>query len=94
MRAKSNPKPPAREAGMGRKPGEPKLDTYTGRFGARLRELRVKRGKTTEELAAAIGVATSTLYGWENGSRSPEFAQLPQLAEALGVTVRHLMPEK
>ena len=58
-----------------------------------MRELRERRGKTVDELAFSLGIAVSTLYGWENGTRRPDIAQLPIIAEALGVKPRTLLPE-
>lgn len=40
-------------------------------FGDRLREARVNKGLTQEQLAQKIGVAKSTLAGYEKGNREP-----------------------
>ncbi len=87
-------KSPASPPTMGRKPSEPQLDSFAGRFAARIRELREKRGKDPEQIAEMLGVAVTTYRGWENGSRVPSIAIFPELAESLGVSVRSLLPEK
>ncbi len=68
--------------------------TYEGRFAARLKMLREKAGLSVDELAEKSGIPVQTLYTWENGSRSPIPETLPNLAEALGVKTRTLLPEK
>ena len=68
--------------------------TYTGRFAERLRTLREKKRLTVDELAVKSGISERTLFSWEGAERSPSIEQLPQLASALGVSVRTLMPEK
>ena len=66
--------------------------TYTGRFAARLKELREKKKLTVEELAEKSGIPVQTLYCWESMSRTPAIDRFPELAKALGVKVRFLMP--
>jgi len=67
--------------------------TYTGRFAVRLRSLREKRGMSVEELAEASGVPDKTLYRWESADSAPDIEKFPQLAEALGIKPRTLLPE-
>lgn len=68
--------------------------TYTGRFAARLRELREKKKMSVEELAMKSGIPIKTLYKCESGELTPAFERLPLLAEALSVKIRTLFPEK
>ena len=68
--------------------------TYSGRFAARLKELREKAGLSVEQLAERSGIPKRTLYNWESGIRQPLFKQLPQLAESLRVKIGKLFPEK
>ncbi len=75
-----------------RKP--PDTSTYSGRFAVRLRMLREKAGLTVEELAEAMEVTPTTVYDWESTKSAPKIAVLLDLAAALGVTVRSLMPGK
>jgi transcriptional regulator with XRE-family HTH domain len=58
---------------------------------ANIARLRKSRGlKTQKALADRVGVDPSTVWHWENGSRSPSAAQIPALAAALGVTTGRL----
>ena len=68
--------------------------TYPGRFAMRLKMLREKAGLSVEELAEKSGIPRRTLFNWESGERSASIEQFPQLAEALKVKIRLLMPEK
>jgi transcriptional regulator with XRE-family HTH domain len=56
-------------------------------MGQRIRELRLARGMTQAELAAAAGVQLDTLRKWERGSRTPLLDAAAKLAAGLGVTV-------
>ena len=68
--------------------------TYTGRFAARLKELREKKKLTVEELAEKSGIPRKTLYNWESGISSAVNEDLPKLAESLGMNPRNLIPKK
>lgn len=68
--------------------------TYTGKFAARLTMLRKKAGLSVEELSEKSGIPKRTLYAWESTENQPLIGQLPQLAEALGIKIRTLLPEK
>ena len=88
-----------RKSAAGRKPGKPNLDSFKGRFGARLRELRLKKFDTLQEFADAlkpygISPTAKTISGWETGYRAPDYELLPVIAEVLNVSVRTLIPAK
>jgi transcriptional regulator with XRE-family HTH domain len=51
-----------------------------------LRELRIEKGLTLGELAAALGCALSGPGSWERGRYGPSPRQIPRLAAALGIT--------
>ena len=72
------------------------IDTssYTGRFAARLKELREKTGLSVEQLSEKSGIPAKTLWNWESGIRQPLIGQLPQLAESLKIKIGKLFPEK
>ena len=59
-------------------------------IGAKLKQLRLLRNMTQEELAAASGVNSDTIWKYENDERSPTSLTLSALAHALGVTVQEL----
>jgi len=51
-----------------------------------IRELRIEKGLTLGELAAALGCALSGPGSWERGRYGPSPKQIPRLAVALGIT--------
>ncbi len=59
--------------------------------GRRVRHLRLARGMTLEELAAAIGKAPSQVSLLENGKREPTLSRLQAVAHALGAGVEDLL---
>src|SRR3954464_7779601 len=57
----------------------------------RLRELRVERGLTLEDVARRARIDISTLSRLESGKRRLALDHLPGLAEALGVSTDELL---
>ena len=51
-----------------------------------LRELRIEKGLTLAQLAAALGCAVSGPGSWERGRYGPSPRQIPRLALALSIT--------
>ena len=71
------------------------LDTYEGRIAWRLRALRKKAGLTVEEAAEQIGVAPTTLYGWETCYHQPKLSDLPKISEIYKVKkAKDLLPNE
>lgn len=60
------------------------------RLGRRVRELRVQRGWTQEELAARAGKHWTYIGGIERGERNPTVLVLADVARALSVGIRDL----
>lgn len=60
-------------------------------FGERLKNARNKKGYTQEELATLIGVAKTTLTGYEKGNREPDVIKIKKMASALGVSADYLL---
>lgn len=60
-------------------------------FGKRLRHLRKQKGLSAEQLGERIGVARTTVYGYEQGARFPDLFTVKRLAELFGVTVDYLI---
>jgi len=57
-------------------------------FGARIRELRERRGLTREALAAKVGVSAVYVKKLEAGERTaPSLPALARIARALGATL-------
>jgi transcriptional regulator with XRE-family HTH domain len=67
------------------------LDTVLAAVGPRLRALRMERGRTLAELAAATGISASTLSRLESGQRRPNLDLLLPLARAYGVPLDDLV---
>ena len=67
--------------------------TYSGRFAARLKELREKAGLSVEQLSEKSGIPLKTLYKWESANCAPSIDRFPELAIALKVKVQKLLPE-
>ena len=59
-----------------------------------MNQLKVKRlakGMTQEELGAAIGMTSQTIYYYESGQREPNLETLRKLSEVLECTVDELI---
>lgn len=62
--------------------------------GKRVRELRIKRGLSQQDLGLAIGVTKVSVCGYENGTRIPNLEKLIKLAEVLETTTDYLLGRK
>lgn len=60
-------------------------------IGKRLKELRIEKGLSQQELGDAIGVTKVSICGYENGSRIPNIEKLSSLAEKLETTADYLL---
>lgn len=60
-------------------------------FGDRLRDARLQKGLTQEQLAKQIGVAKSTLTGYEKGNREPDVFKIKKILEVLEVDSDYLL---
>jgi transcriptional regulator with XRE-family HTH domain len=76
-----------------KKPAPTLADDPSLLLGARLRQMRRAKGLTMDELARAVGVDKAHLSRIENNLRSPSVAMLSQIAQALGVSMGHLLGE-
>ena len=56
-----------------------------------LRELRIARGLTMEEVAPLAGVHTNTLGAWERLERDPHLPNLLRWVDALGADLADLL---
>jgi transcriptional regulator with XRE-family HTH domain len=66
-------------------------DATAASSGERIRAARVERGWTQEDLAAAVGVSRSAVAQWETDRAGQLRANLTRIAEALGISVEHLL---
>ncbi|TLS48564.1 helix-turn-helix transcriptional regulator [Paenibacillus antri] len=60
-------------------------------FGVRLRELRKKNGLSMAEFGRRIGVAKSTVAGYEGGEREPSLDTVAAIARLYDVTSDYLL---
>jgi|SRR5579871_2217809 len=64
-------------------------------LGARLKELRVQKNQSLQELADAVGASKAHIWEIERGgSKNPSMELLTKLAAHLGVTVAYLVGEQ
>jgi transcriptional regulator with XRE-family HTH domain len=67
-------------------------DKYTlDNFGARLKELRLKKGMTLEQLAFEADIELSQVHRVEKGKINPTLTTLMALAKGLDITLAELM---
>ena len=62
-------------------------------FGSRVREARLRRGLSQDQLAAHSGLHRAYIGGVERGERNPSLSSIARLAEALEVQVGDLVAE-
>jgi len=59
-------------------------------FGDRVRELRLSKGLSQEELAFRVNIHRTYIGGIERGERNPSLKNIATIANALGVTLSEL----
>jgi len=69
-------------------------DSLAVRIGARLRELRQRRGMTLAVLSKACGVSVSYLSAVEKGVNHPSLQTLAAVTDALGVTIPEVLAQE
>src|SRR5918998_4478443 len=67
---------------------------YGERLGARVKELRRRRGLTLEDLAERAGVSRAMISKVERGEKNPTLVVAAKVAEGLGVTIAELLGVK
>jgi transcriptional regulator with XRE-family HTH domain len=70
------------------------LDDVTVRFGRRLREVRTGKGISQEKLAELAGLHRTYVSSVERGERNISLVNIENLANALGVPMAALMPDR
>ena len=65
-------------------------DSVRTRFGKRVRDLRLEKRLSQEELAFRAGVHRTYLGGIERGERNPSLKNIARIGEALEVTLPDL----
>lgn len=59
-------------------------------IGTQLRQLRIRDGRTQEDLAAALGVTAQAVSRWEKSICCPDIGLLPSIAGYFGVSIDRL----
>ncbi len=73
--------------------GEEFLSDVLSRFGKRLRELRLQKDISQEKLAEIAGLHRTYVSLVERGACNISLLNIEKLADALGFSLRELMPE-
>lgn len=60
------------------------------RFGAQVRELRLKRRMTLQELGDMFGLSKQAVSQWERGVSVPDLAKMAELARFFNVSIAEL----
>lgn len=60
-------------------------------FGDRLKELRISKNLSQEELSKVFDVRKSSISNWETGKATPTFDMLTKIAQYFGVTIDYLL---
>ena len=60
-------------------------------FGKRLREIRLKKGKSQGDVAKVLSVHRSYISGLERGKRNPSLLTVHKVAKALSVSINELL---
>lgn len=60
-------------------------------IGRRIKELRIKKGLSQQQLGEIVGVTKVSVCGYENGSRVPSLETFEQMAELFGTTTDYLL---
>lgn len=60
-------------------------------FGDRLKELRISKNLSQEELSKVFDVRKSSISNWETGKATPTFDMLTKIAQYFGVTADYLL---
>ena len=73
--------------------GDTERDAFLDDIGDRIKQARVKAKLTQKELAKKIGASASWVYLVEDGQQNAQVHSLRKVAEALGVSIRSLLPD-
>lgn len=63
-------------------------------FKDRLKEARLSKGFTQSELGALLGVASSTITGYEKGTSEPNMQKIQQIMKVLSVDANYLWQDE
>lgn len=61
------------------------------KLGEKIKQLRIEKGMTQDDLAAAIGTTKASISNYERNQRSPQYAVLNLIADTLGASLSELL---
>jgi len=61
------------------------------KFAERIREIRLEKGMTRQELADKMFVSVRSISYWENAQRECDFDTLIKLSQTLGESIDYLL---
>lgn len=64
------------------------------KIGCKIKQLRISRGLTQEQLANYLNVTNQAVSKWENQTSSPDIEMLPILADTFGISIDELLDYK
>ena len=67
------------------------MNTISQSFGDRLKQLRMEKNLSLEEMGRLLGTTKQVLSRYENGQRDPKITTAKMFAERLGVELRDLL---
>ncbi len=59
-------------------------------IGEKIREFRLRDGRTQQEMAKALGITPQAISRWESGLSYPDVEMFPKIAEYFGVSIDRL----
>ena len=83
----------ARERWNHREPSGDCCKHCNSSLGRNLREARLAKGLTVQQMAKVAFISTSSVYGYESGHMKPSADTLHRLCDLLGVAVKDMMGE-
>lgn len=61
------------------------------RLGEKIKQLRIEKGMTQDDLAAATGTTKASISNYERNRRSPQYAIINSIADVLGIPLSELL---
>ncbi len=63
------------------------------KVGQRIKEWRLRRGYTQEDLASKVGIINQRIYEYEQGRAAVSLEMLDEIAKVLSISITDLLPE-
>jgi transcriptional regulator with XRE-family HTH domain len=66
-------------------------DLSLGMLNERIKNLRLAKGLTLQQVGDSFGISKASVSGWESGKSHPDHKKLEQLAELLNTSIEYLV---